>query len=85
MKSKTSTKKNFEKPANLIFIITFLWGVWWFSIDRLYGFNHFPWPLWVMLAWGLGLVFQYFDAYNSSGSSLTQKEYEKLKQEHGQL
>jgi hypothetical protein len=66
-----------------IIIVGFLWGVWWFTIGRRSGFTGYPWPVWVMLGWGIGLAFNYFDAYHGSGEELTQQEYEKLKRERG--
>ena len=39
-----------------------------------------PWPIWVMLGWGLLLGFQYFRAYHSDGTDLAEREYERLKE-----
>jgi len=36
-----------------------------------------------MLVWGIGLGFNYFNAFHGSGENLTQQEYEKLKREKG--
>jgi hypothetical protein len=60
-------------------VVAFLWAIWWFTIGRRVGFNGYPWPIWVMLGWGLGLGFQYFEAYNGSKEDLTEQEYQKLK------
>ena len=46
-----------------VVIIAFLWGIWWFTIGRSSGFRGYPWPIWVMFGWGIGLAFNYFDAY----------------------
>ena len=74
-------RAGFKKSLfSYIIINIFLWSIWWFSSGRHTGFTFIPWPLWVMLGWGIGLAFQYFDAYSGSGSSLTEQEYEKLKQ-----
>ncbi len=83
------TAKNraeFKKSLfSYIVVICFLWGIWWFTTGRYTGFeNHRPWPIWVMLGWGIGLAFQYFKAYNGDKDSLAQKEYEKLKREKGE-
>ncbi|CAN5299718.1 hypothetical protein BH11BAC6_BH11BAC6_02590 [soil metagenome] len=66
-------------------IIGFLWGVWWFTKGQYTGFYGFPWPLWAMLGWGIGLAFNYFDAYHGSKDDMAQEEYEKLKREKGKL
>ena len=60
-------------------VIAFLWFIWWFSEGR-YSNNHdMPWPIWVMIGWGIGLIFQYLNAYGGSKKDLIDKEYEKLK------
>ena len=64
--------------------MAFLWGIWWFTIGKDQGFNGYPWPIWPMLGWGLGLAFQYFKAYNGDAEDLAQKEYDKLKKEQEQ-
>jgi fatty acid desaturase len=64
-------------------IIAFLWGIWWFTSGRHDGFRGYPWPVWVMLGWGVGLGFQYFNAYSGNKEDLAEQEYEKLKREKG--
>jgi hypothetical protein len=59
----------------------FLWLVWWFTTGRITGFNGYPWPIWVMLGWGLSLAKQYFDAYKGDKKDLADEEYEKLKRQ----
>lgn len=38
-----------------------LWGVW--AVIGATSHSWFPWPLWVTLGWGLGLVFNAWDVY----------------------
>lgn len=38
-----------------------------------------PWPVWSMLGWGIGLLFQYLNAYGGAKQDLVEKEYKKLK------
>lgn len=73
-------RANFQRSLASYFIINgFLWALWWFTAGRN-GFNHgMPWPLWVMLGWGIGLIFQYMDAYGGNRNDLIEKEYDKLK------
>ena len=75
-------KKRASFQRNLVsyFVVNgFLWFIWWFSEGRN-GFNReMPWPAWVMLGWGISLVFQYLNAYGGSKTALTEKEYDKLK------
>lgn len=54
------------------------WLIWYFSDRNNHGHN-FPWPVWPMLGWGIGLVFSYLDAYVFSSQNSVEKEYEKLK------
>lgn len=41
--------------------------------------NVFPWPVFPMLGWGIGLVTHYFTAYSGlDEKALAEREYEKL-------
>lgn len=58
----------------------FLWVLWYFTEkNHEIGFGNIPWPLWSTLGWGLGVAFQYADAYVMPKSNATEREYEKLK------
>jgi hypothetical protein len=54
-------------------INAFLVGVWYYT-----GAQYF-WPIWCMMGWGIGVAFQYFDAYHGDSFFSADKEYEKLK------
>ena len=43
-----------------------LWIVWWFSNGRTTGFSGYPWPVWVMLIWGISILGQYYSAYHAT-------------------
>jgi hypothetical protein len=75
-KKRASFKKNLY---SYIVINTFLWGIWWFTAGRRGIGQHYPWPIWVMLGWGLGLGFQYFEAYNGSKQDMASEEFKRLK------
>ena len=62
-------------------INAFLWAIWWFTTGRSEGVRGYPWPVWVMLGWGLGLGFQYFNAYNGNRQDIASEEFKKLKEE----
>jgi hypothetical protein len=77
-------RANFRRHLFTYLVINgFLWGIWWFTVGRHDGFRGYPWPIWVMLGWGIGLAFNYFDAYHGSKEDIAQQEYEKLKKERG--
>ncbi|HPH85927.1 MAG TPA: 2TM domain-containing protein [Ferruginibacter sp.] len=73
-------RADFQRSLASYFIVNaFLWLIWWFTAGR-HGVNTgMPWPLWSMLGWGIGLLFQYMDAYGGDKNGLVEKEYEKLK------
>jgi len=64
-----------------IIINGFFWGIWWITVGRNSGFSGYPWPVWITLTWGIGLAFNYFNAYHGSGEDLAHEEYEKLKRD----
>ncbi|AEW03132.1 hypothetical protein A4D02_03795 [Niastella koreensis] len=61
----------------------FFWGIWLFTGSNN-GYGGFPWPIWPMFGWGIGVLYQFFDAYvfTKNGSSV-EREYEKLKRQQG--
>ncbi|MGI8950174.1 MAG: 2TM domain-containing protein [Chitinophagaceae bacterium] len=61
--------------AAYFFVNCFLIGVWYFTT----GIGSYFWPIWPMLGWGIGIAFQYFDAYHGNRIFSAQEEYEKLK------
>jgi len=73
-------RADFQRSLASYFIVNaFLWLIWWFTAGR-HGVNKgMPWPLWSMLGWGIGLLFQYMDAYGGDKNGLVEKEYEKQK------
>ena len=77
-------RASFRKSLfSYLVINAFMWGVWCFTDGQHTGFRGYPWPVWLMLGWGIGLAFQYFDAYNGNKEDLAEQEYEKMKRERG--
>ncbi len=73
-------RASFRKTLySYLVICAFLWAIWWFTSGRHTGMHGYPWPVWVMLGWGVGLGFQYFNAYNGDREDMTRQEYEKMK------
>lgn len=59
-----------------VFVNLFLIGIWYFGSDA--NLDHF-WPIWPILGWGIGLVFQYLKAYHGNRADAVENEYQKLK------
>ncbi len=66
------------KIFSYIAVNIFLWAVWYFTGQRNTD-NGIPWPAWVSLGWGFGLVIGYIKLYHMNTSDQIEKEYEKLK------
>lgn len=63
--------------AAYVIVNSFLWCMWFFTgAETDHGF---PWPVFPMLGWGIGLAFDYYGAYHSPGNDAVSREYEKLK------
>ena len=60
----------------------FFWGIWFFTGEH-YSHQGFPWPIWPMMGWGIGLLFHFFNAYVFTKTTSVEQEYEKLKQQTG--
>ncbi len=60
-------------------ISTICWAVWYFTAGSRGINTRTPWPLWVMLGLGIGLVMKFIKAYKTDKDTLTEKEYERLK------
>ena len=79
-------KKRASFRGNLlsyVIVIPFLWAIWFFTGENRH--NGFPWPVWAMLGWGIGLVFHYLGAYVwTSGGDPVEREYQKLKDKQKQ-
>ena len=55
----------------------FFWLLWYFSGQKD-GNDRFPWPVWPMLGWGIGVVFHYLGAYVYPKNNSVESEYQKL-------
>jgi hypothetical protein len=50
-------------------------AIWYFTS----GPGSYFWPVWPMIGWGLGIIFQFADAYFGNTVFSQEKEFEKLK------
>ena len=73
----------FQRNLFFYFLVNlFLWIIWWFTTDNRTLVGHTPWPSWVMLVWGISLLFQFIEAYINSRETLTENnEKNKKKKE----
>lgn len=56
-----------------------LWLIYLVSTFPFTGNDIFPWPVFPMIGWGIGLATHYFTAYgNLDEKQLAEREYEKL-------
>lgn len=78
-------RADFQRSLASYFIINgFFWAIWWFTSDAEDRMDGVPWPAWAMVGWGIGLIFQYLNAYGGSKDDLIEKEYKKLKEKEQQ-
>lgn len=69
----------FKKHLAIYSIInTMFWCIWFFN-SKNNDYEGFPWPVWPMLGWAIGLAFDFLGAYVMDSSSAIEKEYKKLK------
>jgi hypothetical protein len=70
-------RAQFKNSAITYLIVnTMLVMIWYFSS----GSRTFFWPMLPLIFWGIGLGFNYYQAYWNNGNSV-QKEYDKLLRE----
>ena len=62
-----------------IIVNGFFWALWFFTGNDVQEEEYFPWPIWPMLGWGIGLAFHFADAYFFPRANSIEKEYQKLK------
>lgn len=82
---RTAKKRAGFQQSLIVYVVVMglLWFIWWYTKGKE-GNDNSLWPLWPMVGWGIGLIFQYMYAYGGSKSDLVQKEYDRLKnQEQG--
>lgn len=66
----------FKRSLGSYFVVnSFLCAIWFVTS----GPNHYFWPIWPILGWGLGLGMQYISAYTGNGNLSAEEEYKKLK------
>lgn len=59
-----------------VVVNAFFWILWYLTGRDQHGW---PWPIWPMIGWGIGLLFHYLGAYVFPKEGSVEREYEKLK------
>lgn len=68
---------HFKRHLGTYLVINAMFWMLWLLTDKHH--HGIPWPVWPALGWGIGLAFNYMDAYVDKSSRSVQKEYDKLK------
>ena len=56
-----------------------IWALTTFAIGRSTDYVPFPWPLFPMIGWGIGLASHYFSVYHGGNQqAMIEQEYQKL-------
>jgi len=66
-----------------IVVNSFLWLLW--AIMGNGSGDGIPWPAWSSIGWGIGLAFNYADAYLFHSTNSVENEYQKLVKEKNKL
>lgn len=74
-KKRVSFKKHL---ASYMIINIMFWCIWFFT-DKENEDGGFPWPVFPMLGWGIGILFSFINAYVLTKEGAVEKEFEKLK------
>lgn len=75
-------RANFKgKVLSYLAVNAFLWILWWITTynNDTEHIERIPWPAWVTLGWGLGLLIKYVKIFHTNAGDSIQQEYDKLK------
>jgi uncharacterized membrane protein len=73
-------RADFQNSLLSFVVISILcWGIWYFTAGRRGINTNMPWPVWVMFGLGIALFLKFIRAYKTDKETLTEREYEKLK------
>ncbi len=79
---QASGRAGFKKHLfTYLIICTFLWTIWLVSGNAKSSDDHTPWPVWVMLWWGIALAFNFARVYLFNIPAAIEEEYKKLKKQ----
>ena len=64
--------------ATYLVVNAFFWIIWYFNGQQKTD-EGWPWPVWPLLGWGIGLIFHWMGAYVLPKENSIEREYDKLK------
>lgn len=71
------------KVFSYVGVNLFLWAIWFITNKQnaIIANQDFiiPWPAWVSISWGFGLLMRYIRLFHTNSVDQIQKEYDKLK------
>lgn len=70
-----------DSLIGFVVLTVICWAIWFFT-GGLRDNDGTPWPLWVMFGLGIGLFFKFIRAYKTDKDTITEREYEKLKNQN---
>lgn len=74
-------RKRVEFRTHLVVFVVInsvLWAIWFFTGQG------YPWPVWPLAGWGVGVIFHYLFDYNPSRLFSEEEEYQRLKKRSGE-
>ncbi|MGZ4036617.1 MAG: 2TM domain-containing protein [Bacteroidia bacterium] len=72
----------FKRHLMIYTVMNVFFWVMWYLTDHLHEdeeMGGIPWPVFPMVGWGLGVMFNFLGAYVFTKHNAVEKEYEKLK------
>ncbi len=74
-------RASFQSHFRIYLVMCLFFWVLWFFTGRNDGINEWPWPVWPMVGWGIGVAFHYIGAYVTPQNDPAEREYQKLVQQ----
>lgn len=66
---------NFQSNLGAYIVVNLLlWIIWWVTTNNISLIGDTPWPAWVMLVWGIILLFEFIRTYGEGQEKLVDKD-----------
>ncbi len=77
--SMAKKRVEFKRHLYTYLIVNLMFWVVWLMGSPSEHASRLPWPVYPMLGWGIGLLFNFASAYLFNKSNAVEREYDKLK------